>query len=462
MKQKQFELLEIAMKNMNMLYNLLQHPYIAYFLLRYIAHPLLFRKETDANKLRRFGFKGIGGGLLTPEELNASKYGLKAMLDTLGGALESGKNNDPVVWFDWAAPTAIVKAFDTEIIVPSIFNVLSNNIGTDGSAFYTETAENEGISPDICSGNKIAIGAYLLNQLPKPSVIVGSSHPCDSNRSQSQILSFFENVPTFISDAAYARDEDALNKSAQSTWDLIRFLEKHLGKKINWDKLKSISEELNQFNYYFNEITEMHRAIPSPALAVSLYPMYKMRQNVVGSPDATKMAEELYKIAKKRVSVKRKWRANKEKIRIIMVMPPLAFAELYKWMEKEFGAVVVSDYIGGSGYPEIDTSSEESIIKGITLENLHLGMTRQTHGTIEFTTDELERIIDEFSGDCLIYNSHIACKQNLAADKIIKDVCTKSGLPVLFMEVDIFDKRLVSEEEIKRQIKDFFMTHKLS
>ncbi len=461
MKAKQYEILELTLKNWKMTFKMLQHPYLAYFFLRFALHPILFKKETKLNQLKRYGLLNLGGGLLTPKELKAAQYGLKPMMESIEGALYAAKNNKPVIWFDWAAPTAIMRAFDVEMIVPSIFNMLANYLGTDGSAYYAEAAEKEGISPDMCSGNKIAIGAYFLNQLPKPSAVVGAAHPCDSGRSQNQLFGYFEDAPSFMVDTIYGRDEEAIEKNTQSTWALIRFLEKTMEKEIDWDKLKNIALEMNRFNHFFNEIMEMHRIIPSPRLLIAVPRIFKMRQNVVGSPDATKMMEELYNIAKKRVAKNNNNMAKKENIRVIMVMPPMAFTELYMWMEKEFGAVVVSDYIGGSGYPEIDTSTEESIVRGITLENLHLGMTRQTHGPIEFTTEELERILEDYSGDCLIYNSHIACKQNLAADKIIKDICKKSKLPVLFLEVDIFDKRIATEEYIKRQIKDFFITNNL-
>ncbi len=461
MRMKQYELLEITLKNWKMTNKMLQHPYIAYFFLRLVLHPLLFKKETKQNKLKRYGLLNLGGGLLSPKELKAAQYGLKPMMESIEGALKAAKDDKPVVWFDWAAPTAIIRAFDVEMIVPSIFNVLANYLGSDGSALYAEAAEKEGISQDMCSGNKIAMGAYFSNQLPKPLAIVGAAHPCDSGRSQNQLLGYIEDAPSFMVDTIYGRDQESIEKNTQSTWALIRFLEKTTEKKLDWDKLKNISLEMNLFNHFFNEIMEMHRIIPSPRLLITTTRIFKIRQNVVGSPDATKMMEELYNIAKKRLHQNHKKKVKKENIRVIMVMPPMAFTELYMWMEKEFGAVVVSDYIGGSGYPEIDTSTEESIVKGITLENLHLGMTRQTHGPIEFTTEELDRILDEYSGDCLIYNSHIACKQNLAADKIIKDICKKSGLPVLFLEVDIFDKRVASEEKIKKQIKEFFVNNHL-
>lgn len=453
---KQYELLEITLKNWKMTYRLLQHPYLAYFLLRFIMHPMMFKEETNHNKLKRYGFLSLGGGLLSPGELKAAQYGLKPMLESIEGALNAAKGDKPVVWFDWAAPTAIIRAFDVDMIVPSIFNMLANYLGTDGSSLYAETAEMEGISPDMCSGNKIALGAYFLKQLPKPLAIVGVAHPCDSGKSQNQLFSYLEDAPCFMVDTIYGRDRESIDKNTQSTWDLIRFLEETTGRNMDWDKLKNIAQEINTFNHFFNELMEMHRMVPSPRMLITVPRVFKMRQNVVGSPDATKMMEELYFIAKKRMADNLKKNAEKENIRVIMVLPPLAFTELYMWMEKEFGAVVVSDYIGGTGYPEIDTSTEESLIRGITQENLHLGMTRQTHGPIEFTTDEVAEIIDNYSGDCLICFTHVACKQNLAAYKIIKDLCKKSGLPALFLDVDIFDKRLISENEIKEQIRSFF------
>ncbi|MBI9078035.1 MAG: 2-hydroxyacyl-CoA dehydratase [Desulfatibacillum sp.] len=89
-------------------------------------------------------------------------------------------------------------------------------------------------------------------------------------------------------------------------------------------------------------------------------------------------------------------------------------------------------------------------------------MARQLRGPAEFFTDELARIIEEYSGDCLFFTRHQGCKGGWAMGKLIRDVCRRSGLPVLFLSTDSFDPRFTSEEQVKREIAEFFQNNGLA
>ncbi len=457
---KPFQILDSQIKGWKSIIKQLEHPYFSYFLMRFIAHPKLFY-ETDANKDNRYGFMKAGGGYATPRELIAQKYMIKAFLESAGEARTADLNNEPVIWFDWPAPVEILKAFNVAYFCQSFFMFASQSKGGRGVIEQIDACEDERITSDLCSMTRISFGAYLTEQIPRPSAIIGTAHPCDSARSVNQLYDYYTGVPTFTLDTPYGRDEDSLNHYAENVWEMIRFLENHLGKKINWDKLKSVIEEVNKYNYYFREVTMMHRAIPSPGLVLPEIISWITNIFASGSKNLTAMAKIYYEISKRRIKKPNFLRARKEKIRVLICDTTVVFTELFSWMKKEFGAVVVGDYVGDRINPEIDTSTHESMVKGIAADKLYMGMIRQAHGPIEFTTEELTRNIENFSADCVIFNGHISCKFNSSSQKIIKDTCKKAGVPALFMEVDIYDQRVVPEKEMQRQIKEFFVTNGL-
>jgi hypothetical protein len=86
-------------------------------------------------------------------------------------------------------------------------------------------------------------------------------------------------------------------------------------------------------------------------------------------------------------------------------------------------------------------------------------MARQCHGPVEFITSELEKAIDEYSADCLIFAGHAGCKHGWGAIGIIKDLLKKRGMPSLFMNMDIMDQRHATEDDIKRWITEFFRSN---
>ncbi len=470
MDLKPNELLERALLIWEYGYKLTKNPRWAYFFLKYLAPSIynLSLNDFAANLLKdriaaidKFAYESMGQGMLSVEELKAVHHGLKAVIDSVGGTLEAAKRDEPVVWFDYTIPSVILDAFEVKGICTSMFSKAVNYAGSDYAVGHLEAAENAGITSEMCSMTRIPVGAYFLEQLPKPIAVLSTAHPCDSGRSASQLLDYLSEAPTFTMDSPYDREEDSIGHYAENLWEMIRFLENHLGRKMNWDKLKESIGELNQFNHYLREVAELHRAIPSPGLGfITLELIWPIRLFAAGSASGTKVAELLYEISKKRVENKkeRRTREKKEKVRVMLSGAPVYFVDTYLWMQKEFGAYVVADYLVQTTNPEIDTSSKDSMIKGLATDNLNLGMVRQSHGTVELIIEDIENLIDQYAPDCIIFCGNVHCKHKKSVPKIIKDTCKKSGIPTLNMQLDLFDKRANSEEEIKRQIKEFFIS----
>ncbi|MBN1496049.1 MAG: 2-hydroxyacyl-CoA dehydratase [Spirochaetes bacterium] len=441
----------------------LEHPYRVYLYFRYVLHRKLFH-ETEQNKNLRYGFMSAGGGLSTPKELQGQLHICHAFLESSGAARADEKEGKPVIWHDWPVPASIIRAFDAASFPPLLFMLISQSKGGAPVDLELEACDDEGITDDMCTFNRIGLGAYLLEQIPGPSAMISITHPCDSTRSSNQLLDYYTGpeVPFYVLDTPYGRDEDSASYFRDNLMGMVRFLEKHLGRPISWDRLKRSAEEINTFNHYMREATLLHRAIPSPGLLLLMSGAWVANICSPGSKHLSETAKIIYEIARSRVSGIQFFRKRKEKIRVITADPMVIFTELFMWMRKEFGAIVVSDYIGNVVAPEIDTSTEESLLKGIGLDRLNMGMIRQSHGMANFNTDELTGAIEDYSGDCVILFGHMGCKHNQAIHRIIKDTCRKAGVPALLLECDIANRKVTSEDELKRQISDFFIRNGLA
>jgi benzoyl-CoA reductase/2-hydroxyglutaryl-CoA dehydratase subunit BcrC/BadD/HgdB len=418
--------------------------------------PLYVNRETALNRTLRWPMLTLGAGLLPPEELKTYRFGLKAFIENFSAAIAASEKGDPIVWVEWILSSEIIGAFDVASFNPEVLNVFGNVNGGQFPPLLIEEAENKGVPIEYCSAIKLTIGSYLLKQIPQPSLIIAASHPCDTSVSAYQILEHITGAPTYVFDCPYWDDEDSFNYYEKNMWKLIEFLEAHLGRKINWDKLREVLQNVNKFNYYLQEISEMMKAVPSPGTMITLLYAWVVREAAIGSPHAAKMAEEMYKVVKGRFE-KGIGVVKNEKIRVLWWNPPIAFfTYIFKWMEHEFGAVVVSDFIGKVTMPQIDTTSNQTMVQGLAKAHLYLAMGRQCRGPAEFITSELERAIHEYSPDCMIFAGHSGCKHGWGAIKIVQDVCRREKLPSLYMNIDIMDQRHANEDEIKRQISQFF------
>lgn len=462
MEAVSYDYLDNVVNVWNLGRKLTRHPYLAYLNIKYVAPPLIKLNFFNRAELK-FAFESIGQGLLSPQELKAMHYCLDALVESVGAALEAAAKNEPVVWYDYTVPSIILNAFGAAGICTSMVSKTPSYLGLDCLVDHFEAAENAGVSSEICSMTRLPLGAVLMNQMPKPAALLTTAQPCDSGRTVSQMLDYLADAPSFTIDSIYDKDEESIAHYSANLFDMIQFLQKVLNRKLDWDRLKMFVDELNMFNYYLREVSQMHRAIPSPGLGfIFLESSWPLRLFAAGYPSATKFGETIYEIGKRRITKDVEKRKKKEKIRVMISGAPTYFMDIYQWMQKEFDAYVVADYLVQTANPEIDTSTRESLIRGIAIDNLHLGMLRQSHGPVEFIIEDIENLIDEYSPDCLIFCGNIHCKHKKSVPKIIKDTCRTSGVPTLNMSLDLFDPRVNSEEAIKKQIKDFFINNGLA
>jgi benzoyl-CoA reductase/2-hydroxyglutaryl-CoA dehydratase subunit BcrC/BadD/HgdB len=454
---KPYEILEQVVSGSKLAVKILDKPHLAWLTFK-LASLALYKKETWWNEANRFGFQKMGSGTWTPAELDAQKYDSMVTLEYHQGILDARYNETPVVWLDWPVPIEIVKGFDAVAFVPESFMATSNVVGMRGHIACLEAVEKAGISDDICAMDRITLGAYFLEQMPAPDAIISVAHPCDAGRTTNQLLEYVSGAPAYTINTSYTKSDVDVELYSKNLFGAIEFLEEVLKQKFNWVRFEEMVNVLNEHNFYLNEITEMNKNIPSPGLTYSIQNMWLSKLPNSGNPLTVECSKRLYKIAKHRIKHPGS-RKKKEKFRIIIADMPIVFTDLFKWIEKTYGGVVVSDYIGDAIYPKIDMSSKETMIMGVAKDRLYAGMIKQAHGAVEETVDDLERQIDNFSADCIIFNGHQGCKHNRAFQRIIKDVCKRSGLPYLFMEADIFDSRVMAEDDIKRDLTNFFISN---
>ena len=454
-----YELLEFNhKKRLRQLYRMLRFPRLTRALF-YLTQPLYLDHENSFNKSFRYGVLTLGAGSMPAEELRALRPGVKAIYENFAEAQRAAENDEPVLWTEWIINSEIARAFDVVPFCPEALNLFGNVRGLEYPPLLIAEAESQGTPVENCSAQKLVVGSWMLKQLPRPSVILGATHPCDTSISVYQTLEYLTGAPTFVFDCPYFRSDEALTYYEQNTWEMIRFLEKHLERKIDWDKLSEVLTRVNQTNEYLRSIVEMSRAIPCPSSMISLLFAWAAREIDVGSPHLLEMAEGLYKVVKDRFD-RGQGVVKKERLRVIMWFPPMGFfTYLFKWMEDEFEAVCVADFIGYVSTPHMDTSSEKSMVRCLANSQLQLAMGRQSNGPIEYFTGELEKLIDEYSPDCMIFSGHKGCKHGWASLRIVKDFCRKKKLPSLYLDLDIMDCRHTSEQGIKDQVRAFFMEH---
>ncbi len=216
-----------------------------------------------------------------------SMYALRAEVDKMyQGGVEAEQEGKPVAWVmleGWANP--ILNAMDIKTVYPENYSSVCAATGT--ATPFLERAEAEGYPSHLCGYARTCVGysATMMDLdgeippeapaggMPKPTLLVASGAVCDARFKWFQSLGRYFDAPVWtleqpspgarerLAEGAYERNVNFLIKELKA---FVAFLEKLLGKKMDWDKLNFTGGGTNEINRLRWEINELRKARPGP------------------------------------------------------------------------------------------------------------------------------------------------------------------------------------------------------
>ena len=319
------------------------------------------------------------------------------------------------------------------------------------------------VPADCCT--LLRLGLYYVDAglLPIPTAVVALLEPCDGVTSLHEAIRNhrdWRDIPMFAPDPPYLGGENSIDYFANELREMVVFLEEHTGRRLEMDRLREVVEESNRQYELWLEYSDLRRSTPCPhGLILAMSPFAVAQNNLCGTPQGTAWFRDLVADAERRVRENKPEVAH-QKIRLLWYdIHPVWFAELTPWLEEEWGANVIQSMLTHCPYTLIDTSSEETIWKGLAKRNLlDTPMIRQAQGTVENFVSDIERIVKDFSIDCVIWPGHMGHKDSAASVSVMRDACREIGVPFLHLGVDQFDRRYTPVDEVKNRISQFFTT----
>jgi benzoyl-CoA reductase/2-hydroxyglutaryl-CoA dehydratase subunit BcrC/BadD/HgdB len=325
---------------------------------------------------------------------------------------------------------------------------------------FIEAGESAGVSSETCSTDRFIIGAAVKGELPGNSFFVTSSSPCDSTRISYPILQKMFECPMLYLDAPFRYDREAVRYYAsQLKEQLIPFLETVTGRKLDIDRFREVITESNKAYEHLVDVHDTYKVLPAPHNGFLRLVPFFIYISGAGNPGTTQTLKLLSEDAARRVKEGRTQGPFEERHRALWVhVTPTFDIELFGWMEERFGAMVVSNSLSSSAILEpIDTTSLDSMLEGIAWQGLDMTMSIMRYDTeklIQFSLNAYE----DYRCDCMIVTQHVGCNSICGAQGMIRKVCRDRDIPVLFIELDYNDDRVLSKERLRSQVEDFFTT----
>ncbi len=363
---------------------------------------------------------------------------------------------EKVIWHEDLVPPEILHALGLVPFCVEAVGIMLPMLNAELTEHFIDVAENSGYPGDICSLPKSTLGLVLEDQFPAPRAIITSNSPCDGGIASYLPIEQKMNVPVFRLDLPYNfTQQKALNYYTGEVRSMIEFLERHTGRKLDYDRLKEVCEERNRAYEYTLDTWDMIKRRPTPIGSELLFYSHLCYPLYGGTREATELMRNICDIAR-RIVLRDGAGIPNEKHRVILWNPaPLIFPEIFMWMEYTYGAITVMDMVTYNRHPFIDTTSKESMLRDLTTIMAYGPMARHTRGPVENFFGDLFRIYREFQADMIMMAAHIGCKNTRAVLRMFREYCRRDNIPLLIFDYDLSDTRITSTDGIRRQVADF-------
>jgi len=187
-------------------------------------------------------------------------YPLRANIDKMyERGVEATKAGKPTAWcmVNWWEADPILKAMDIEMVYPENYGAVCAAFGA--AQAYLERSDSDGFPTHMCGYARNCIGYAArmkdLGEIPpeapmggmaKPILLLSSGALCDARYKWFQSLGRYLDAPVWVVEIPHLGVKESLMEGAyehaidfmvKELGELVSFLERLLGKKMDWDKL---------------------------------------------------------------------------------------------------------------------------------------------------------------------------------------------------------------------------------
>ncbi len=387
---------------------------------------------------------------------------LKSLVKQHKKVVECVENDLPFMASQYTNPVEILSAMD----IPWYFHLQSMfaGSGTGGSLHIFEDLEAMDKLPlptDCCTFLRLGLYYQSAGLYPVPSAYLALTEPCDGVSGFHSVFMNhpdWKNVPTFAPDPPYHNNDRAIGYYADEMRRMVDFITGQTGKMLEMDRLKEVVDETNKCYALWMEYNEIRRSTPTPHSYIMPMSMFFQSNSAgAGEPEKTIWYQDMVADAEMRVRENQP-EVPDQKIRLLWYdLQPFYFGEIAPWLEQEWGAVVAMDMVSYCPYDIIDTSTEDSIFRGLAKRAFQHGpMIHQARGLADNVVNDITRIIKDYNMDCIIFPGHMGHKDMAASTSLMREVCRELGVPFLHIGMDQADQRYTTIDEIKDRISQFF------
>lgn len=381
---------------------------------------------------------------------------MELVSDYVDAVVNAKRDGKLVVVHGTQMPTEIFYAMDLVPLFNELYSVVYSMMGGSVRGLYDVSAAN-GLPTEICAFNKSMDGLLLAGIAPQFDMAAWHGSSCDSTPWCLQNVAQTQSIPTFFMDRPYK----IFHNHTVAYWkkqheELIAFLEKHSGRKMDYDRLKEAVDLSYRCTQLCLEIDRFSEMVPTPMSYEAAFGPFLAARQWGGHAKAVHYLEALRDELKERVT-NGVQAVTPERFRYIFdVSCPYFDMGLLELAQKKYGAVVVGDHIARfRGTAEWLTDPDDPVGNLANKQQFNMGNENYQPG-VEWKDQVLEMAMKTHA-DAAIFWNNIGCRTGASMNRILKEALqNRLGIPSLVVDCDILDKTYTPRPVIEEQMDAFF------
>ena len=360
--------------------------------------------------------------------------------------LKAYSENAKVVWTTYYSfPMELLAAFD---VVPFDFEIASNQLvvaDAKGCIDVMASAEARGYSIDLCSFQRLALGCYFLDYMPKADLLITTSHFCDGKTKTNQTLAQYYGKEALMLDVPNKLSQDSVTYVSQQLKNIASKLEEISGQKLDMDRLRECVRASNRARAAYRRLAEVQKSKPFPWDGFRVCNLSIIGNMFSGFPFQERLYDNLIEECQRRVA---EGKVAPEEFRVLcLAWVPVQPTNINQILRERKVSIVMSE-LARVYWDEID---ELHPFEGLALRCLK----NPYVGTIEQRLWGVLQMTEEYDVNGVIHFSTTACRHANAGVRIISDALERRGIPLLELEGDMSDQRAYSPDRTRFLLENF-------
>jgi benzoyl-CoA reductase/2-hydroxyglutaryl-CoA dehydratase subunit BcrC/BadD/HgdB len=312
---------------------------------------------------------------------------------------------------------------------------------------FLATTEKNWLTTDFCSVHRVFMGVASHGLLPKPRLLMSTSHACDGNlKSFSEIGKFYKRPHLFIN-VPYTKGRESVAYLAAQLRAVSENIEAISGKKLRARDLDAAFHYANRASRALRDIMELRkhgRPLMYGDEGLGLLLLWGL---LMGSRSGAVVSESYRdELVRRKESSYDGVTAAK---RVLWLhLKPYYPNSILQLLEHDLGAVIVAEEINQQEWPDLNPDRPwESMAERI--------LTQVWIGQVENRVAMIKKTIQDYRIDGVVHFSHWGCRQSNGAIRIIRDAVVEFGIPFLELDGDLVDPRNYAEGQYRTRLEGF-------